>query len=519
MAFQNKSSNELPDFYPATELITKNYSVFFELCKQERYMEAIGALKGEGLSTYKFIMYVLQKMNLTDIAIEVRDFILEKYDGYFGLEISPIVHKLFIEYMVEDKLSRKLTDDEKITIEKFLYEITKFKPGFSEIFAKPYNWNIINACDEGKFSCFENYSSNFEKTVIESTKKIKLRETSSIKTQQNPLSLSKILKKINEHENGKNNPKFLSFKEARKLVHSLKLENKSQWMNYCISSSKSGKLPNDPQNIFSKEWIDWDDWLGVTQQEYLSFVEAKKIIVKLNLQTKQEWIKFCKSKKQENIPSKPNLVYNDQWIDWDDWLGVTQQEYLSFVEAKKIIAKLNLILYKEWASYCKLGTKPKTIPNKPNIIYKNEWIDWDDWLGVNDEKCLSYQDAKKFLSDMGIESGVEWKEFRDSDDRPKNIPRDPRKYYTRLNPKFEFDWHDWYGLYDRKYLLYPEARKIILQQNFQNMDEYKKWINSNKRPKNIPKEPQAYYKKYRDGTGGAFLWDRYLGFKEDPYND
>ena len=299
----------------------------------------------------------------------------------------------------------------------------------------------------------------------------------------------------------------------------MNLTNESDWIEFCLSKKKPEEIPNNPSSAYSDEWKGWDDWLGVALKKFLPFKDAKKIVSSYNLETRIEWSKFFKKNKLEKIPHNPNIIYKDDWKGWDDWLGVVEQKYLSFVDAKKVVAKLNLIFYKEWNSYCKLGIKPRNIPNKPNIIYKNEWIDWDDWLGVNDEKCLSYENAKKILSGLGIESGDEWKEFRDSNKRPKNIPRDPRKYYTRLNPNFEFDWHDWYGLYEKNYLSYPEARKIILQQNFQNIDEYKEWINSDKRPKNIPKEPQAYYKKYRDGTGGAFLWDRYLGFKEDPYND
>ena len=68
----------------------------------------------------------------------------------------------------------------------------------------------------------------------------------------------------------------------------------------------------------------------------------------LKIKNVTEWRKWCKSGiRQENIPAHPNEVYKKEWIDWNDWLGtgnissgVISKNYLPFKEAKTEVRKL-----------------------------------------------------------------------------------------------------------------------------------------------------------------------------------
>lgn len=43
--------------------------------------------------------------------------------------------------------------------------------------------------------------------------------------------------------------------------------------------------------------------------------------------------------------------------------------------------KLKLKNIDDWNAYCSDGNKPFFIPEKPDVIYKNEgWISWDEWI-------------------------------------------------------------------------------------------------------------------------------------------
>ena len=56
---------------------------------------------------------------------------------------------------------------------------------------------------------------------------------------------------------------------------------------------------------------------------------------------------------------------------------------LSFKEAKKFLKTYKLV---SKSSYFRLhkneNLRDKGIPKNPDQTYKNDWISWDDWLGV-----------------------------------------------------------------------------------------------------------------------------------------
>lgn len=58
--------------------------------------------------------------------------------------------------------------------------------------------------------------------------------------------------------------KYLPFKEARKFVHSLKLNSWREWGVYVKSGDKPMNIPNAPQmiNAYKNEWNGYSDWIG-----------------------------------------------------------------------------------------------------------------------------------------------------------------------------------------------------------------------------------------------------------------
>lgn len=56
---------------------------------------------------------------------------------------------------------------------------------------------------------------------------------------------------------------------------------------------------------------------------YLEYEVAIKIVHKLNIKSNGEWRRWCKNKPEEfiRIPSSPDKVYKKDWINWFEWLG------------------------------------------------------------------------------------------------------------------------------------------------------------------------------------------------------
>lgn len=181
--------------------------------------------------------------------------------------------------------------------------------------------------------------------------------------------------------------------------------------------------------------------------ELLPFEKAKKFVKKLELKSSNEWREYCQcGKKPKNLPSNPNKAYgNKGWISWGDWLGTgvianQNMEFLPFEEARELVSKLGLKSLKEWKAYCKSEKRPKNIHSNPDYFYKSEgWISWGDWLGVKPgfNGFLPFEEARNFVSKLGLKSYKEWREYCKSGNKPHNIPQAPAEYYK------EKGWSSW----------------------------------------------------------------------------
>jgi hypothetical protein len=74
-------------------------------------------------------------------------------------------------------------------------------------------------------------------------------------------------------------------------------------------------------------WISWEDWLG-SDINYHDFVSTRKFVHSLKLQTKKAWVDYCqgrltnKPRKTDSVFTYPEIAYRDEgWMGWEDWLG------------------------------------------------------------------------------------------------------------------------------------------------------------------------------------------------------
>ena len=237
---------------------------------------------------------------------------------------------------------------------------------------------------------------------------------------------------------------LFSFKKARAFVHQLGLKNRAEWIKYCNGeikelAPKPDAIPNAPQSTYKgKGWIGVGDWLGTGVvaahlKEYLCFDEARAFIHKLGLMNRTEWRRYCKGEMDDrapmpkNIPKRPDLVYKDSgWVNLGDWLGVPTaaryRKFLPFREARAFVHTLGLKNSNEWQSYCNgemddKPSKPINIPVTPYSVYRGKgWSEMGDWLGTgriqtNKRSYRSFTNAKKFVRELKLRSGAEWKKY------------------------------------------------------------------------------------------------------------
>jgi len=251
---------------------------------------------------------------------------------------------------------------------------------------------------------------------------------------------------------------FLPYIEARKFAHSLNIKSNSAWRQYSKSGKKPENIPSTPARTYkNKGWISEGDWLGTKTiatyyNQYCSFSEAKKFVHSLNLQNEKQWREFCKSgKKPKNIPTTPARTYNKEWKGLGDWFGTGRianqnRNYMSFSRARKSARSLGIKNVDDWRKWCKSDLRPKNIPAHPHEVYKNEWIDYGDWLGsknisnlVTSKNYLPFNEAReevrKLAKKYDLKTQDDWKKAVKEGKIPKNIPLVPSRVYSKKRKK------------------------------------------------------------------------------------
>jgi superfamily II DNA or RNA helicase len=319
---------------------------------------------------------------------------------------------------------------------------------------------------------------------------------------------------------------WMPFEEAREFVRKLNLNNRDQWRVFAESSKRPFNIPVRPEKVYSNDgWVSFGDWIGsqfiaTKERIFLDFVKAKQYVKALNLKNSDDWRIFCKSGlRPDNIPSNPEKVYKDKgWYSLGDWLGTgtiasKQVQYISFEQARDYVRTLDLKNQSEWRNFRKSTMRPKNIPSNPEIVYKNfGWKGMADWLGNSNQAnhlkiYRDFNEAREFVRELKLNNQKQWQTFAKSGEKPIDIPSSPEKAYKT-------DWKgygDWLGTSivsnrQKEFLTYEQARDIIRKLKFQSAKEFRKYLNSDRKPLNIPSSPERTYK-----NTGWVNWSDFLG--------
>jgi len=225
-------------------------------------------------------------------------------------------------------------------------------------------------------------------------------------------------------------------------------------------------IPNRPERYYkykNRGWINWGDFLntGRIQNQlkiFLTYEEAKKYTLKLNLKTTNEWKRL--KNKPTNIPSLPELTYkNKGWVNWSDFLGTEiisdnelHENFLKIDECKDYV-KNNLSFIKssiQWKKYLKENDEsiPKTIPRNPELSYKNKgWKNWGDFLETGnvmykDKVFLNFENCKLIIQSFNLKTNKDFRVFILNEGKNKGIPSAPDKKYKNEGWK---GWGDFLG--------------------------------------------------------------------------
>ena len=189
------------------------------------------------------------------------------------------------------------------------------------------------------------------------------------------------------------------------------------------------------------------------------------------------------------------------------WEKLSRFNWLPFEEAREYVQKLGLKNVKEWNKFINSKKRPVDIPVNPQRMYKEEFINWGDWLGALDIrdrniKYMRYEEASKFVQTLKIKTHKEWKEYCKSDKKPKELPFKPERVYKDDGWK---GFKLFIGERLIEYVSYNEAQNYVKTLGLKTMIEWRGYVKSGKLPEFIPSNPQYHYKNKGWTHGGDWL--------------
>ena len=301
---------------------------------------------------------------------------------------------------------------------------------------------------------------------------------------------------------------YEAYIKARKLARTLKLKNLQDWNIFRQNNKSDKRIPSNPQLTFKEFWKGWGDFLGnnnesLKYKKYRPFEDAHDFVKKQKIESVSGWKQFIKQNKLPlDIPRLPDLVYkNKGWKGYGYFFGTGtiaphKIVYRKFKDAKFFAQSLKLKSSTDWNKFVKTNQKPNDIPNAPHMCrqYKNDWKDWGDFLGTNtiasiNKEYKSFEDARKFVSSLKLNSFADWQRYCKSKNKPHDIPYHPERKYRKDWVSFE----DFIGVsYKKNFLKFGEAKKQVKNLNL-NTSGWREYVKSGNKPSNIPSNPDKKY--------------------------
>lgn len=125
--------------------------------------------------------------------------------------------------------------------------------------------------------------------------------------------------------------KLLPYEYARAAAMDLGLRSKEEWDEYLLDGKvyHGPYLPSRPDEMYADDWVSWEEFLGICR----TYDDARQLIQSvLRFKSMVEYDTFIQadSKRAEGLrlPLKPEIVYKDKgWVSEEHFLGLSEVKY------------------------------------------------------------------------------------------------------------------------------------------------------------------------------------------------
>ncbi|WP_367987796.1 VPA1269 family protein [Vibrio sp. NTOU-M3] len=272
---------------------------------------------------------------------------------------------------------------------------------------------------------------------------------------------------------------YSTYAEASEAAIGLGIQSQPE---YRQRYKEDERLPSHPDRVYTDDWFDWFSFLDKEKRPwYPTYAEASEVAIGLGIQSQPEYKQ--RYKEDERLPSSPNQLYADNWVDWFSFLDKEKRSlYSTYAEASEAAIGLGIQSQPEYQQRYK---QDKRLPSSPNQVYADDWVDWFSFLDRKKRSLYStYAEASEAAIGLGIQSQPEYQQRYKQDER---LPSSPNQVYAD-------DWVDWFIFLDKEkrslYSTYAEASEAAIVLGIQSQPEYKQRYKEDKR---LPSSPNQVY--------------------------
>jgi len=82
------------------------------------------------------------------------------------------------------------------------------------------------------------------------------------------------------------------------------------------------------------------------------------------------------------FPAKPHELYIEEWRGWDDFLGARRD----YQDAKRVVKNLGIQSQAQWWNFAEQHPDilaELRVPVRPHRAYRQQFLGYDDWLGLS----------------------------------------------------------------------------------------------------------------------------------------
>ena len=144
---------------------------------------------------------------------------------------------------------------------------------------------------------------------------------------------------------------------------------------------------------------------------------------------------------EEDVSS--NNPYQNRSLTWTN----RYRRLIPYESARARAMSLGLRSKAEWDEYqvdresCEHGPY---LPNKPDLMYPNEWVSWEEFLGI----MRPYEEARGLVRTLGIQNWDAYQDFVRSDKKRAEGLRIPAKPHIFYRDKGWTSFEDFFGCFD-----------------------------------------------------------------------